>query len=94
MAERTGIRVDLDPDQPGLATLSVCGPTQDILWLSRTLYDLADRRPGTDPRGDHVNSGRRQVAALFELVERAVNGDGAAGGVAGDGAAGGPAQRW
>ncbi len=75
VAERTGIRVDLDPDQPGLATLSVCGPTQDILWLSRTLYDLADRRPGTDPRGDRVSTGRRQVAALFELVERAVNGE-------------------
>jgi len=95
VAKLTGIRVDLEPDQPGAATLSVCGPTQDILWLSQTLYDLADRRPGTDPRGERVSTGRRQVAALFDLVERAVNGDnageGADAGAAGDAAVSGPA---
>ncbi len=84
VAQRTGVWVELDPDQAGLAMLKVCGPTQDILWLSRTLYDLADRRPSTDPSGNRVSTGRRQVAALFDLVERAVMGEDSAG----DGAAG------
>ncbi len=59
--------------------LKVCGPTQDILWLHQTTSDLADARLSVDPCGNRVGTGRRQVAALFDLVERAVLGEDAAG---------------
>ncbi len=49
------------------------------MWLSRTLCDLGEARPSTDPRGAHISSGRRQVGALFDLVERAVLGHDSAG---------------
>ncbi len=84
---------ELDRHQAGLAMLKVTGPTQDMMWLRRTLADLGDARPSTDPRGDRVSSGRREVAALFDMVERAVLGEDAAGyeaagSTAGDGAGG------
>ncbi len=89
VAQRTAIMVELDQDQAGLAMLKVCGPTQDIMWLSRTLYDLGEARPGVDPDGNRVSTGRRQVGALFDLVERAVLGEHSAGeGVGGEGSAG------
>ncbi len=100
VAQRTAIMVELDQDHAGLALLKVCGPTQDIMWLSRTLYDLGEARPSVDPDGNRVSTGRRQVGALFDLVERAVLGEHRAGehsagehraveGSAGDDSAGG-----
>ncbi len=89
VAQRTAIMVELDQDHAGLAILKVCGPTQDIMWLSRTLYDLGDTRPSVDPDGNRVSTGRRQVGALFDLVERAVLGHDSAGeGAGGEGSAG------
>ena len=88
VAQETRLWVELDRSQAGLAMLKVCGPTQDIVWLRRTLADLAETRPSTDPRGEHISSGRREVAALFDLVERAVLGEDAGGGEAEDAAGG------
>ena len=98
VAQQTRMWVELDRHQAGLAMLKVCGPTQDMMWLRRTLADLGGARPSTDPCGQHISSGRREVAALFDLVERAVLGHDsadedaagyeAAGSTAGDGAGG------
>ncbi len=79
VAQETRMWVELDRHQAGLAMLKVIGPTQDIMWLSRTLCDLGEARPSTDPRGEHISAGRREVAALFDRVERAVLGHDSAG---------------
>ncbi len=79
VAQETRMWVELDRHQAGLAMLKVTGPTQDIMWLSRTLCDLGEARPSTDSRGEHISAGRRQVGALFDLVERAVLGEHSAG---------------